>query len=523
VDKETSKMANERFTNRKVDELKGKQIYAIGNNLYVREKSGGRKYYVHRYRERIGLNNADREPAAAHNGEQGGKKKAAGKKIEMTFGRTTKFDIQQAQAWAQELNLLLAKGTDPRTHKAQKQQAADKAALTRKTFGEVAQLYVEERTDPKDPTRWVPHTANQMRSIMGDILPSLGDVFVNDPELVQLKGVMLIKSRAETAPTMALRIRDFLKGAMGFARDLKCYSGENPFSTEAGINRLAPIRHTSKRHQGWHHKELPRLMKLLLTALTDCGYDDWWTTAQAAKAMGRDRVFILTAIRKGLLSTRQTSVGYLVNPAEVRKLGPIINPEPEPSSGEKRLAVTVARFLVLTGVRFSEANEMIWEEVDWTTRTCLIGRDRTKKLIEHILPLSPPAYDILRQQQARGIDSPYVFGRGPTLTGTDFLGKPLSDTCVRNHVRKAVGDPFITLHAFRRNVSSWAKEKGYSLEVRRMLRGHATGKVVDGFYECDAGEVANLRDLLESWANYLNGPPSSANVVSLTERRTSNA
>jgi len=267
---------------------------------------------------------------------------------------------------------------------------------------------------------------------------------------------------------------------------------------------------------------------LLVTAETDCGYGGLWTTAQAAKAIGRDRYSVLNAIKRGLLSTKQANIGktatYLIDPAELQKLYPITNPNAEPNFGEERLAIPLLRFLLLTSVRFSEANEMRWDEIRWIERVWIIPAERTKKGIEHVVPLSPPAYEILRRQQARGIDSPYVFARGPSLTGVDFhLGEPLSSTCVRDHLRKISGDPFITVHSFRRNCRSWAKEKGYRLEIRRMLLGHAVGSRSDKTYEADAECVDLLRDLLEKWANFLNGPPPTDNVVSLPERRAANA
>jgi integrase len=497
-------MPNDKFTNRKVAELKGKTLYGLGNNLYVRETPDGRKYYVFRYRQRIGA--------------------TPGKPDQMTFGRTTKYDIQAAYDWARELNTLMANGKDPKTHKMEERQAAQKAALTRKIFREVAQQYVAERTDPKDPERWVPRTAQQMRHIMDRILKTdLGEVFVNDTEIVQLKGVEIIKSVAQDAPVMAQRFRDFLFGTMDLARDLRCYSGANPFSKEAGIARLAPIRHTSKPHPGWHHRDLPRLMSLLRKAEADYGYGGLWTTAQAAKAIGRERFTVLNAIKHGLLSTKQANIGrtctYLIDPAELQKLFPITNPSAEPNFGVEHLAIPLLRFLLLTAVRFAEANKMIWDEINWLARTWTIPAERTKKRTEHVVPLTASAYEILRQQQARRLDSRYVFARGPTLTGVDFhLGEPLSRECVIRHLRKISGDPFITHHSFRRNCRSWAKERGHPMEIRRMLLGHAVGNPVDGTYEADARCVAQLRELLEDWASFLNG-----NVVSLDERRTINA
>ena len=425
-----AKMPNNHWTNRKVAELKGKTLYPLGNNLCVRaksRKSDARKYYVFIYRPRIG--------------------NRLGKKNELSFGRTDKLDIKDAQEWARKQLSLIAHKTDPKNHEKETWETAEKVALTHKTFREMTEIYVAKRTNPKDPKRWVPSTAEQMSRIKDRILATdIAEVHVDNPELVQLKGVEIIKSVAarrlptrggahtgrEEAPVMAARFRDFLKGTMGQAKSLHCYSGENPFSEEAGIDDLAPIPHTSKPHPGWHHRDLPRLYQLLLAAENECEHGGLWTTAQAAKAIGRDRAAVLGAISRGLLSAKQANNGktasYLIDPAELQKRYPIINPNAEPNFGEGRLALPLLRLIMLTGVRFSEANEMPRDEINWPDKIWIIPPDRTKKLIEHVIPLSPPAYEILRRQQARKIDSRYVFARGPTLTGVDYhLGNPLTD------------------------------------------------------------------------------------------------
>jgi integrase len=505
-------MPNDHFTNRKVAELTGKRLHALGNNLYVRQKPDGRKYYVFVYRQRVG----DRP----------------GQKVEMAFGPTAKLDIRAAEEWAHQQNALIAKGIDPRAHKIKEKESQQHAALTRKTFTEVAEQYYAENTDPKNPKHWDEKTTTvQMGNIKKRILDhptKIGDVLANNPELVQLKGAEIINSVAESAPVMALRFRDFLFGTMDLARDLRCYQGDNPFRPDGPIKRMAPIHHTSKPRPGWHHKDAPRLMSLLRAAETDCGHDGLWTTAQAAKAIGRERFAVLNAIKAGLLSAKQADYGktatYLIDPAELQKLFPIVNSNAEPNFGEAHLALALLQFLLLTAVRFNEANHMVFDEIRWMERVWTIPAERTKKRIEHVVPLSPPAYEILKRQEARGLDSPYVFARGPSLTGINFhFGKPLSGSCVLNHLHKASGDPFITQHSFRRNCRSWAKDRGYSIEIRKMILGHAVGNATDGTYEADAQCVDQCRKLLEEWANYLNGQPPSANVVSFTERRAINA
>jgi integrase len=531
-------MANNDWTNTKVAKLSGKSLYSLGDNLCIREKSGGRKYYVFIYRQRTG--------------------KRRGKKEEMTYGRTTKLDIKDAQQWAQQQNTLIADGYDPKIQKKVDRQTEEKVARTRMTFAEAMREYIASKTDPKDPERWGEDGTKQMLGIEERILafppvePNYGALseriefpsdrlklstsLVSDPDTILHAGARILNIIKIEAPVMALRFRDLMDGTMGWARRARCYQSSNPFNKEDGeITTLAPIRHSSKPHPGWHHREMPRLYKLLCAAETNSGHDGWWTTAQAAKATGRERYVILNDIRYRRIPAIQADIGktstYLVKPADVAKRYEIKNPNAEPNFGVEHLALPLIRFLLLTAVRFSEANEMSFDEINWTARTWTIPAERLtpagrrkplrpgKTGIEHVVPLSPPAYDILKHRLAqRHKNNPLVFVHGPPLTGSDYhIGDPLTDACVRRHLRKATGDLFITIHSFRRNCRSWAKERGYSLEVRRMILGHATGNEVDGTYEGDAQCPEICRELLMAWAKYLGALPPS--VVSFAEKR----
>jgi integrase len=506
-------MANNDWTNTKVERLHGKFLYGLGDNLYVREKSGGRKYYVFIYRKRVG--------------------KDRGKKAEMTFGRTTKLDIKHAREWAQQQNTLIAKNDDPKMQQKVDRQTAEKVARTRITFAAAMKEYIASKTDPKDPERWGEDCTYQMLGIEKRILAfppiepnysvlsehtefppdrlKLSTSLVSDPDTILHAGARILNVVKIEAPVEARRFRDLMKGTMDWARMARCYQSANPFLSDGEITTLAPIRHTAKPHPGWHHREMPRLYKLLCAAETDSGHDGWWTTAQAAKATGRERYVILNDIRYRRIPAIQADVGktstYLVKPADVAKRYEIKNPNAEPNFGLEHLALPLIRFLLLTAVRFSEANEMPLDgEINWTARTWTIPAERTKMKIEHVVPLSPPAYEILCQRKALGLGGPFVFAHGPSLTGSNYhVDEPLTDSCVRRHLRKATGDPFITIHSFRRNCKSWLKDQGFPRDIREIILGHSVGDT----YDVDAQCIERCREALEAWADYLTGSARS--------------
>jgi integrase len=508
-----------RYTNQKVEQLHGRTLYALGGGLSVREKSDGRKYYVFIYRQRTD-----------------------GKKRELTFGPTAKLDIRDAYNWAREQLTLRANSIDPWMQKRAKEQKAKQDALKSRTFGEVAKDYCDDRSDPKDPRHWVPETIDTMQGIRQRIaketpafnkrlMPSIGPADAAD--------VIKYNERNVKTPVMALRFLDLITGTLGFANEHgEGYAPPNYDSAifRRRVNRLAPIRHTSKHHPGWHHDDAPRLHELLLAAENDCSHDGLWTTAQAAKKIGRERFSVLALINRGELpavkggSHGKTST-WLVKPADVERFFDIKVPSAEPNFGEAHLALPLLRLLQLTAVRFSEANEMDWDEIDPDKRLWTIRAERTKSKRKHLVPLVDEAWAIIEKMQARNIDSPYVFARGPTLTGADFhLGKPLTRECVIKHLRKACGDPIITHHSLRRNCRSWIEEQMiYWPIIGRAILGHATSSGLDYVYGGDAIFVVPCRKALGGWADYLKyrrlpaGSQSAADVVSLDERRAANA
>src|SRR5665213_2443999 len=72
------------------------------------------------------------------------------------------------------------------------------------------------------------------------------------------------------------------------------------------------------------------------------------------------------------------------------------------------------RLLALTFVRTGELIGAQWQEIDLDTATWIVPAERMKMKTEHVVPLSRQAVEVLRQLQAIGGGSRYVFpGRNP--------------------------------------------------------------------------------------------------------------
>ena len=110
-----------------------------------------------------------------------------------------------------------------------------------------------------------------------------------------------------------------------------------------------------------------------------------------------------------------------------------------------------------------------------------------------------------------------MFAHGDALTA--HFGKPLTNGCVRNHLKRISGDPELTIHSFRRGGGSWAEsqfiQQGGTLQAKydtkfmRAVLGHAVSNGLDYIYRSDANFEKPCRILLNDWADYLIHGPSS--------------
>jgi integrase len=131
-----------------------------------------------------------------------------------------------------------------------------------------------------------------------------------------------------------------------------------------------------------------------------------------------------------------------------------------------RQSADIFRFLLLTGARCGEALSATWDQFDdvgvWTKPGAT-----TKQKTDHVVPLSPPARQLLARirKQSDGT-SPYIFP-GPGKRGHRTVLK--HDWAV---VCKAAGITGLRIHDLRHSYASTVISAGWSLPVVGALLGH---------------------------------------------------
>jgi len=151
-------------------------------------------------------------------------------------------------------------------------------------------------------------------------------------------------------------------------------------------------------------------------------------------------------------------------------------------------------FLILTAARSGEVRGALWSEIDLTERTWTIPAERMKADVEHVVPLSDAALDVLRRARVhKEDDNDLVF------PGTRH-GKPMSDMTLTKICRDAEIDA--VPHGFRSSFRDWVSEEtDFDRDVAEMALAHTIANPVEAAYR--RGKLLQKRrKLMNLWADY---------------------
>jgi integrase len=151
-------------------------------------------------------------------------------------------------------------------------------------------------------------------------------------------------------------------------------------------------------------------------------------------------------------------------------------------------------FLILTAARSGEVRGALWSEIDLTERTWTIPAERMKADVEHIVPLSDAALDVLKRARVHKQD-----GNDLVFPGTRH-GKPMSDMTLTKICRDAEVDA--VPHGFRSSFRDWVSEEtDFDRDVAEMALAHTIANPVEAAYR--RGKLLQKRrKLMNLWADY---------------------
>lgn len=169
------------------------------------------------------------------------------------------------------------------------------------------------------------------------------------------------------------------------------------------------------------------------------------------------------------------------------------------------------RLLMLTATRPGEVRGAVWAEFDLEQALWVIPAERMKMRVEHRVPLSRQALEVLE-----GI-KPLTGGGALVFPSPFYSSKPLSENTINSAMARMGYKYQATAHGFRALFSTVANESGWNPDVIERQLAHVERNQVRAAYHRST-YLKDRAQLMQWWADYLDGR-KAGNVVKFTKNR----
>jgi integrase len=268
----------------------------------------------------------------------------------------------------------------------------------------------------------------------------------------------------------------------------------------------------------WRGRRLSEIKKPdvydLLDSIVDRG-----AVKQASRTLSWLKGLASFAVQRGLIEAspfagmkppggKETSRDRVLTDTELRALWEAADAMAPPYSAFVQL-------LILTGQRRSEVSGMAWGEIDFETKTWVLPAARSKNGIEHQIPLSDLAVEILKAL--------------PRIDGSDFVLTISGQNAMRSYsaIKRRVNSlmppdmPAWCFHDIRRTAASNMARLGINLPVIEKILNHVSGSFagIVGVYQRHSYD-AEKRSAMQTWARRVEAlvTGETANIVPMTRR-----
>lgn len=151
----------------------------------------------------------------------------------------------------------------------------------------------------------------------------------------------------------------------------------------------------------------------------------------------------------------------------------------------------------LTFCRPGEVRTAEWTEFDFKENLWRIPGSKMKMRMDHLVPLSRQALEILEELRQLTGSGKYLF---PSIRTID---RPISDmTLVAGLRRMGFEKDEMSAHGFRAMASTLLNEQGYSADVIEKQLAHSPSNKIRGIYN-RAEYFTERRKMMQAWADYL--------------------
>lgn len=168
------------------------------------------------------------------------------------------------------------------------------------------------------------------------------------------------------------------------------------------------------------------------------------------------------------------------------------------------------RLLILTFVRPGELRAAEWTEFDRDKAEWRIPAERMKMRAEHVVPLSVQALEVLEKLEPLTGRRRYLFPNQTKPT------KPMSENTLLYAMYRLGYHSRATAHGFRATASTILNEQGWRPDVIERQLAHAERNKIRKAYN-RAEYLAERRQMMQAWADYLDAIKAGSNVTSIRE------
>ena len=166
------------------------------------------------------------------------------------------------------------------------------------------------------------------------------------------------------------------------------------------------------------------------------------------------------------------------------------------------MSARALEFLILTAARSGEVRGMEWSEVDLAEGIWTVPAERMKAGVEHAVPLTERAIEILKGTMIEDRPAGLVFSSGRGMMSDMTLSKLL----------ERMGDGAYTVHGFRSSFRDWCFEVSHHpREIVETALAHQFGSATERAYRRGKA-LEKRRRLMEDWARF--SVEKQTNVIS---------
>lgn len=174
------------------------------------------------------------------------------------------------------------------------------------------------------------------------------------------------------------------------------------------------------------------------------------------------------------------------------------------------------KLALLFFVRPGELRKARWEQFDFERAQWRIPARCMKARVQHLVPLSRQAFDLLRRLQLLTGTSEYLF---PLIRESD---RPLHAGALSCALQSLRFDPKeVTPHGFRATACTLLNEMGWRSEAIERQMAHGVSDSVRRHYNY-AQHLPERRLMMQAWADYLDGHRSEQTTDRATRPDTAN-